>query len=360
MTASPILALAQAGQSSGKNYVVNGAMLISQENVTNAGTANGYYPADQWSAQFTNNGALSIAQVASSTPGGSPNKIRLTVTAPDGVVQAANYVFIQQKIEGYRVADLMFGSASAKSITLRFGVKAPAGTYCVALVNAALNRSFVAEYAIAAAEANTDVVRTLNLTADSVGTWVKDNGVGVEIRFALRAGSNFQQGANAWSAANGIGTRNQLNFLATPGNVFELFDVGFYKATPAPTFVVPDFADALWECQRYFDKSYPYSQAVGGLLGGGAAGYSGLGVQSGGSFQFLASTYAFKRQMRAAPNMRQWDNAGNLGKASWYNGGWQNGGAGTITAVSDTNFIGGVNQVGAQGFSFGMAADARM
>jgi hypothetical protein len=47
-------------------------MMVSQENAATVGTINGYFPVDQFSIGFVHAGAISTAQVASPTPGGSP------------------------------------------------------------------------------------------------------------------------------------------------------------------------------------------------------------------------------------------------------------------------------------------------
>lgn len=238
-----------------KNYVINGAMQISQENGTTAGSAAVFYPADQFQGTWAGtSGVYTAAQVAVSTPGGSSARIRFIATTADAAVGAGDIVFIQQVLEGLRVADLRFGSAAAKTITLQFGVKAPAGTYCVALLNGATNRSYIAEYVIAAGEANTDVVKSVTVSGDTTGTWSVDNTVGIVIRWGLMAGTTFQQVAGSWGTVNAIGSANQFNFMGTVNNVFELFDVSFTEGSIAPPFQVPDYASELALCKRYVLK----------------------------------------------------------------------------------------------------------
>jgi hypothetical protein len=235
-----------------KNYIINGAMMVSQENGTTAGTVNSYYPVDQFGQQCNINGIATSQQVASSTPGGSPNRIRFTATTAHATVAANDFLTINQVIEGLRGADLRFGSASAKTIIVQFGVKAPAGIYGVSVVNAAANRSYVAEYTIAAAEANTDVVKSVIVPGDVAGVWNVDSTIGMYVRWGLMAGTTFQQAAGAWGTTNGMGTSNQFNFMGTVNNVFELFDVGLYEGNVAPAFMVPDYASELVLCQRYW------------------------------------------------------------------------------------------------------------
>jgi hypothetical protein len=236
-----------------KNYILNGGMMVSQENGSTAGTTTLYYPVDQFSFAFSNAGSISVAQVASATPGGSPNRIRATVTSADSSVGSADSAGIFQRIEGYRIAELRSGSASAKTVTIQFGVKAPAGTYCVALRNLA-GRSYVAEYTIAVGEANTDVVKNVVLTLDTSGTWATDNGLGIDLWFGLMCGSSLQTTAGVWTAGSFIGSPNQFNFMGTNGNVFELFDVGMYEGNVAPPFKVPDYPSELLACMRYYYK----------------------------------------------------------------------------------------------------------
>lgn len=253
-----------------KNYIINGAMMISQQNGSTA-VVGGAYPVDIFRAQqAVVDGVYSVQQVASLSPAGSPNRVRYTVTTADATVGATNLIYFEQRIEGLRVADLAFGTASAKTITIQFGVKAPAGTYCIAVLNGTPNRSYVAEYVIAGGEADTDVVKSVTIPGDTSGTWLATNGLGMIVRWGLQVGSNFQQAAGSWSTGNVIGSSNQFNFMGTLGNVFEIFDVGLYEGSAAPAFQVPDLGDELAACQRYYEKSFnldvvPASSA--GLVG---------------------------------------------------------------------------------------------
>ena len=284
-----------------KNYIINGAMMVSQQNGTTAGTINSYYAADQWTTFTANGGAWSYGQVASPTPAGSPNRIRFTVTTADAVVGATDQAAIATKLEGLRVADLRFGSASAKTVTIQFGVKAPAGTYCVVVFNAANNRSYVAEYVIAAGEANTDVVKSVVIAGDVTGTWAIDNTIGMYVQWGLMAGSNWQQAAGSWGAgASIIGSSNQFNFMGTNGNVFELFDVGLYEGNVAPPFMVPDYPGELALCRRY------YTQLTNEPLGMANTVYS-------------TSVFRYPVAMRAAPTVAIGTftvNSGNVGAAA--------------------------------------------
>jgi len=237
-----------------KNYIVNGAMMVSQE-FGSAAVATNNYVVDQFLQQSTHGGVTTQQQVASPTPGGSPNRIRVTVTTADTSVGASEYLQFAHPIEGLRVADLRMGTASAKTVTLRFGVRAPAGTYCVSFRNGATNRTYVAEYVVTAGEANTDTMKSITVALDQTGTWASDNTQGLGILWQLLCGSTWQTATpNIWQAAAFNATANQFNFMGTVGNTFELFDVSLTEGTVAPPFQVPDYPSELALCQRYYEK----------------------------------------------------------------------------------------------------------
>ena len=181
-------------------------------------------------------------------------------------------------LEGLRSVDLKLGTAAAKTITVQFGVKAPAGTYTVCFNNSDFTRGCAVEYVIAAGEANIDVVKSVTLTLDTTGTWKTDNTQGLYVSWSLMCGANYRTVSGVWTAVGGngsIGTANQFNFMGTNGNVFELFDVSLTEGTVAPPFQVPDYASELALCQRYYEKSFPLA-VVPAQNGGynGAFGFS--------------------------------------------------------------------------------------
>lgn len=238
-----------------RNYAINSAMMISQENGATSGALSGsnYYPVDEFPvAKNLATGTANTAQVASTTPGGSLNRLRVTVTAAQVTIAAGERAQIRHVIEGLRAADLLLGAASAKTITIQFGVKAPAGTYCIALGNNAGNRSYIAEYTITGPQANTDVVKSVTIPLDQTGTWTPDVTGCLWVYWTLASGTTFQTAAGAWTAGFFTGDSNQFNLFGTNGNVFELFDVGIYEGAAAPVYQVPDYIYELALCKRYY------------------------------------------------------------------------------------------------------------
>jgi len=272
-----------------KNYIINGGMQISQEYAGGSVSFMGInaYPVDMFNCTGGTSGGITAngQQVVGVTPGNATHRLRVTVTAANASVPAGDNVQIMHPIEGTRVVDLQSGTANAKTVTLRFGVKAPAGTYCVSILNAAANRFYIAEYVISAGEANTDIVRTITLDLDKTGTWDWNTLRGLDIRWWLRGGSTFFGTPNVWSATAAYITSNQFNLFATNGNIWELFDVGLYEGPVAPPFQMPDYVSEMALCQRYFQMFVSMIHA----------GYSGTGVGFYSQITFPL--------MRAAPTL---------------------------------------------------------
>jgi hypothetical protein len=239
-----------------KNYLINGSMQISQENGATAGSVNGYYAADQWMLNYIlSAGSVTFAQNATITPSGSPKRLRLTVTGVNAAPAAGDYLIIVHKLEGLRIADLAFGTSAASAITLQFGVRVPAGTYSVEFSNGVnANRVYIASFTISAGQANIDTIVSLTIPGDTAGTWAADNTASFYLYWSVMCGSTNQAAAGGWYSGSAIGVTGQSNLMAVNGQIFDLFDVGLYKGTAAPSFQVLDYSESLRNCQRYYAK----------------------------------------------------------------------------------------------------------
>jgi hypothetical protein len=244
-----------------RNRIINPGMQISQErgtalvDVTTFST----YTVDQWQASLstTPGGTLRAQQIASATPGGSPFRLRLTAQAADASIAAGDVYQMQQLIEGQMVADARFGTASARQIVLRFGVRSSlAGTFGVSLRNSAANRSYVTTITIAGGEINTDLVRTIVIPGDTSGTWLTDTGIGLALAITLSAGTTWHATAGSWQAGAFFTTSGQTNFMGTGSATFDIFDVGLYVDAlaigAAPSWELPAWDADLRACQRYY------------------------------------------------------------------------------------------------------------
>ena len=265
-----------------RNRIVNPAMQISQERGTTLVdvTTIAAYTVDQWQAYLstTPGGTLRAQQVASVSPAGSPFRLRFTAQAADASIAAADVYSVLQAIEGQMIADARFGTASARQIVVRFGVRSSlAGTFGVRLANSGGTRSYVTTITIAGGEINTDLLRTIAIPGDTSGTWLTDTGIGLTLQITLAAGTTWQGTAGSWQGSNITTTSGQTNFMGTANATFELFDVGLYvdplAIGVAPPFEVPAWDEDLRACQRYYFSSQQASYGFPCPSTGGYAAY---------------------------------------------------------------------------------------
>lgn len=240
-----------------KNYIVNPGFRISQENGQTAGTANGYYPADQHYILYTHSGTTTVQNIDAYNSSGTRNRNRMTVTAGNTSPAVGDFFLMLHPLEGLRVADLSWGTSNAIDVVVRFGFKGPAGTYAVCIRNTASDRSFVREFTISGGNANTDTLQTFTFPGDTSGTWANGNALGMTVSICLAAGSTYQTTADAWQAGDYLGTSSTSNGIGTTSDVFEVWDLGMY-ADPsgigvAPRFEIPHYTEDLIDCKRYYE-----------------------------------------------------------------------------------------------------------
>ena len=246
--ASPQIATAET-----RNRITNGAMQISQENGDTSGGAS-WYPADQWIMQT--NLVASVTRFPTSSvisPNGS-HVIRTSINTAKPSLAAADYWFFRQLIEGIRLRDFLWGTANAKQAILRFWAIGAAGTYAASLRNSALNRSFIAPFTL---PATTWTEIKIVIPGDTTGTWTSDTGIGAYLDFTWASGSN-SHGVAGWQAGSFSNLSTSTNGAATVNNSFSLADVGMYLDPDLtgmpPKWTMPDEAEELRACQRYWER----------------------------------------------------------------------------------------------------------
>jgi len=252
--------------SMGRNRLINGEMAIDQANGGTALTVNGtadFRSTDMWIANGRSAAGVFTLQRATATPPtGFPYYLRATVsTARTPLTSNDNYTF-QQRIEGLNVRDFLFGSVNAKTLSLQFWVRSSlAGTYCVALQNGSPNRSFIREYTITSA--NVWQLVTLTYPGDTSGTWATDVNAGFAVHFVLARDSGIADTPNQWNASGRPNSINQVNWMATISNTFDITGVQLELGSSATPFEYRPFPIEVQLCQRYFEKSYALDTVPG-------------------------------------------------------------------------------------------------
>lgn len=240
-----------------RNRIINGAMMIDQRN---AGASysltptDAIYTLDRWQAVFSQVTKYTVQQNAGSVtpPTGFINYLGCTSTSAYSVL-SSDYFFVNQLIEGLNIADLAWGTANAKSVTVSFQVYSSlTGTFGGALTNSAQDRSYPFAYTISTA--NTWTTISITIAGDTSGTWLTTNGTGIRVRFGLGAGSSFSATAGAWVAGNYISSTGATSVVGTNGATWYITGVQFEVGTQATPFDWRPYGTELQLCQRYFEK----------------------------------------------------------------------------------------------------------
>lgn len=253
-----------------KNKIINGNMVIDQRNDGASITpTDGQYTLDRWQASLTQASKFTVQRNAGSVtpPTGFTNYLGITSSSAYSII-SGDYFVIRQKIEGFNSADLSWGSANAKTVTLSFWVRSSlTGTFGGSIYNSSANRTYVFSYTISSA--NTWEYKSVTITGDTTGTWLTDNGIGLYIDFTLASGSNFTRSAGSWSTS-GFAVTGQTSVVGTNGATWYLTGVQLEVGTQATAFSTAggSYGAELALCQRY------YETALMGLAG--AAGASSV------------------------------------------------------------------------------------
>ena len=241
-----------------KNRIINGAMVISQRNgtssVTVTNTSATTYSMDRFYTYGTVASKFSFQQNAGSVtpPTGFINYLGCTSLSAYSVGASDNFLF-GQYIEGFNVADLDFGKATAKTVTLSFWARSSlTGTFGGSLINSASNRSFVFTYTISTA--NTWEYKTITIAGDTSGTWLTDNNTGIAVNFSIGSGSTFSTTAGSWVAGNFLNATGATSVVGTNGATFYITGVQLEKGSTATSFDYRPYGTELNLCQRYYWK----------------------------------------------------------------------------------------------------------
>jgi hypothetical protein len=309
-----------------KNRIINGNMVIDQRNAGASVTPNNTYTLDRWTTTNTQTGKFTIQQNAGSVtpPAGFTNYLGVTSSSAYSVLNGDAFLVLQA-IEGFNTADLGFGTANAKTVTLSFqAYSSLTGTFGGALINSANNRSYPFSYTVSSA--NTWTTVNVTIPGDTTGTWVgATNGIGLIVRFGLGSGAAFTGTAGAWASANIVQPTGSVSVVGTNGATWYITGVQLEVGTQATTFTTAggSYGAELVLCQRYCFVEESTAQyrwfATGGWIGNSTTAYYGrampvnmrtspsLTISSGTSFAVdgtaFTATTALTDQAISTPTM---------------------------------------------------------
>jgi len=255
-----------------KNRIINGAMVIDQRNAGASVTATTgqLYSLDRWKMFASVNSKYTVQQNAGSItpPAGYTNYLGVTSSSAYSV-GAGDYFFLAQIIEGYNIADLNFGTANAETVTLSFQVYSSlTGTFGGALSSNGYGRSYAFTYTVSTPNTWTPV--TVTIAGDTTGTWLTNNGIGLQVFFGLGIGSNYTGAAGSWQSTAYFGANSAVSVVGTNGATFYITGVQLEVGSSATGFEYRQYGQELQLCQRYY-------QLGAGFTAGWAAGSTTMG-----------------------------------------------------------------------------------
>lgn len=268
------------GSYSFRNRIINGDMRIDQRNAGASVTVNSStatFPVDRFAGRGQTSAGVFTAQQSSTAPTGFTSSVICTVTTAASPPGATDAYLFRQNIEGLNVADLGWGTASAKTVTLSFWVRSSlTGTFGGALQNSAFNRFYPFSYSISVAD--TWEYKTVTIAGDTSGTWLTTNGIGITLSFSLGAGSSRVNTAGSWTASTTEGASGQVNLIATNGATWYITGVQLEVGSVATPFERIDYGRQLIQCQRYC------YQAIGRDVGSTSSDWAAGGYSSTTTF----------------------------------------------------------------------------
>ena len=281
-----------------KNLIINGNMQIAQRGTSATGiTIGGYFVQDRWLAQQSGSGTWTQSQEADAPEGfASSMKWECTTAVPSPI--ANSYMFIQQKIEGYNLQQLKYGTANAESLTLSFWVKSnQIGTYQInilGLLAPATNPMISTTYTIDAA--NTWEKKTWVIPGYTPDSIPNDNTEGLRLEYTLNVGSDFASGTfnSSWGTFDNAdrGVNQGVQLADTVSNYINITGVQLEVGENATPFEHRMYSQELAMCQRYCYK-----------IGGDSSAYTPFSM--GTSYNTVGGNALvnYPVAMRATPTM---------------------------------------------------------
>jgi hypothetical protein len=214
-----------------------------------------------------------VGNQSGTVPAGFSKSIQMFVNgtanpSPGG----SDYALFTQRIEGYRVLRLGWGTANAQPITIGFWVfAARPGSYSGAVRNdPTANRTYVFSFTINVA--NTWEWKTITIPGDTTGTWNKDNTTGLMLMFTMMAGTSMTTVAGAWTAGSFLGATGTINGVASTTDTMLLTGLVVLPGIEAPSaarsaLIMRPYDQELVTCKRYWQSNTANCDATAAAAG---------------------------------------------------------------------------------------------
>ena len=246
-----------------KNLAINGSMQIQQRG-DQTGARGGEFGVDRYRYEANGSAVVDLTREGSDLG----TYLQMAVRTADVTIAADAYSVFQHRLNGATWRALGWGTSGAKTVTISFEANVQtAGIHCVFARNGDQDRSYVAEYTIAAT--NTWERHSVTVPGDAEGGW--DNSIGdrgVEFGWAVAVGTD-KHGTNlTWQGANDMATANQVNGIASTSDRFRLRKVQIEVGSVATPWQEQDYMEEMLKCQAYFWRFNYDGTAESNVCGG--------------------------------------------------------------------------------------------
>jgi hypothetical protein len=267
-----------------RNRIINGGMVIDQRNAgaVTTPTTNSYI-IDRWAVTM---GAASkfTTQLSTTAPNGFTSSLLFTTTT----ATTGSYFYTYQRIEGFNWADLGWGTANAKTVTLSFWVRSSVtGSHDGFIRDSVAAVDTTYTYSISTA--NTWEYKSVTIAGVTTGTYSTTNGIGAGIYI------------------------NIANEIAVSGATFYITGVQLEAGTTASPFEYRQYGTEFILCQRYYEKTYDTTTAIGSSTAVGFVNFCGA-LNAG---QNVIYPITFTVAKRAGPTMSSYKTDGSANIWVW-------------------------------------------
>ena len=285
-----------------RNLIINGAMNVNQRGTyTGQGTSE-TFSADRWNMRGQAVGMEHAFVHQDTGMAEFPKCIRMDcTTAATGTVTEVKIV---QKIESQNLVPLLWGTSSAKSITVSFWCRSnQTGTYVLWIYKDDGGRHNAKTYTISAAD--TWEKKTITFAGDQTTAIANDNTRGLSMSWILNTGTGYSSGSSPNGTWASLTDANRyVGQTATIGgntnDYYDLTGVQVEEGTTATDFEHRTYGEELSRCERYY-------QALG-------KGDNKPICNVHGEGQLVLGVHHFRTEMRAVPTVAS-SNSSNHFKA---------------------------------------------
>lgn len=247
-----------------RNLLYNGAMQVAQRGTSFSVGSSETYTLDRWKSASASSSA--VVQKSTSAPSGFRSSLKYSVSTG---MPSSNETFVSQVLEGQDLQMIGYGTDDCKQLSLSFWVLSNVtGTYNVWFHRPNSSKHIARSYTVSSS--GSWQYKTLIVPADVISVVDNDNTAGLEVRFYLAASSSYTSGTESseWSSVSDDNRApGNVNINSSPNSYWQITGVQLELGDKATPFEHRSFGEELALCQRYFEKSSNYEDAVGNSMG---------------------------------------------------------------------------------------------